>query len=229
MLTVVLTKNKVYKYAPVVILLTGWLTFGLIAFLINRQNNFNHVLVWVSFVIIQMLISTMYCIQIKELNRQASIDILTGLYNRTYFNEKLSGLKIKGLISLLLIDIDNFKSINDTFGHMAGDLVLQQFAELLRFCTRENDLVARWGGEEFTVILFRTNPEETLKIADRIRTIVNNHQFSCEGGTFKISVSIGVASIKDSSVISKDQIIKIADQALYEAKEKRNYVAVYSD
>lgn len=219
-------KNKVYKYAPIIILLSGWLIFGLITFLINRQSSLNQVLVWVSFVIIQTLISTMYGIQIKELNRQVHIDMLTGLYNRKYFNEKLSCLKLKGLISLLLIDIDNFKSINDTFGHMAGDRVLKQFAEILQFGTRENDLVARWGGEEFTVILFQTDPEETLKIADRIRTIVNSHHFSYEGSTFKISVSIGVASIKEGSVISKDQIIKIADQALYKAKKKKNYITV---
>jgi len=222
----VLMKNKVYKYVHIVILLAGWLIFGLITFLIDGQGSFNQVLIWVSFVIIQSLTSTMYGIQIKELNRQVHIDVLTGLHNRKYFNEKLSGLKLKGLISLLLIDIDNFKHINDTFGHMAGDRVLQQFAEILQFCTRKNDIVARWGGEEFTVILFRTKPEETLKIADRIRLIVNNHYFSYEDSTFKISVSIGVAQIKEGSLIGRDQIIKIADQALYKAKEKRNAITV---
>ncbi|MFA5383849.1 MAG: GGDEF domain-containing protein [Eubacteriales bacterium] len=222
-------KNRVNKYTPIVILLAGLLIFGLITFLIDRQNSFNQVLVWVLFIITQTLISTMYGIQIKELQRQACIDILTGLYNRKYFNEKLSGVKAKGLFSLLLIDIDNFKRINDTFGHMAGDMVLQQFAEILRFCTRKNDLVARWGGEEFTVILFQTEPEETLIIADRIRLIANNRDFSYAGSTFKISVSIGVASIKEGSVIGQDQIIKIADQALYKAKEKKNDIAVFTD
>ncbi|KUK53575.1 MAG: Diguanylate cyclase [Desulfotomaculum sp. 46_296] len=222
-------KNKAYKHAPIVILLAGWLIFGLITFLIGSQSSLNQVLLWVSFVIIQTLISTMYVVQIKELRRQAHIDILTGLYNRKYFNEKLSGLKLKGLISLLLIDIDNFKCINDTFGHMAGDMVLQQFAEILRFCTRKNDLVARWGGEEFTVILFQTEPEETLKIADRIRMVVNNHHFSYEGRTLKISASIGVAAIKEGSVIGQDQIVKIADQALYKAKEKKNDIALLTD
>ena len=222
-------KNRVNKYAPIVILLAGWLIFGLITFLIDRQNSLNQVLVWVLFIIIQTLISIMYGIQIKELHWQARIDILTGLYNRKYFNEKLSGLKAKGLISLLLIDIDNFKRVNDTFGHMAGDMVLQQFAEILRFCTRKNDLVARWGGEEFTVILFQTDPEETLIIADRIRLIANNRYFSYAGSTFKISVSIGVASIKEGSVIGQDQIIKIADRALYKAKEKKNDIAVFTD
>ena len=222
-------KNRVNKYAPIVILLAGWLIFGLITFLIDRHNSLNQVLVWVLFIIIQTLISIMYGIQIKELHWQARIDILTGLYNRKYFNEKLSGLKAKGLISLLLIDIDNFKRVNDTFGHMAGDMVLQQFAEILRFCTRKNDLVARWGGEEFTVILFQTDPEETLIIADRIRLIANNRYFSYAGSTFKISVSIGVASIKEGSVIGQDQIIKIADRALYKAKEKKNDIAVFTD
>ncbi|HAG10080.1 MAG TPA: GGDEF domain-containing protein [Desulfotomaculum sp.] len=225
----VLMKNKNYKYAPIVILLSGWVFFGLITFFIDRQNSLNQFPAWVLFAIFQMIISIIYGIQIKELNRQVHIDMLTGLYNRKYFNEKLSGLISKGLISLLLIDIDNFKCINDTFGHMAGDKVLQQFAEILRFCTRKNDLVARWGGEEFTVILFQTEPEETLIIADRIRLIVNNRYFSYEGSTFKISVSIGVASIKKDSIIGKDQIIKIADQALYKAKQKKNDIAVLTN
>jgi len=226
---VVLMKNRIYRSAPIVILLSGWVFFGLITFFQDRQNSLNQVPVWVLFAIIQIIIGIIYVIQIKELNRQVHIDMLTGLYNRKYFNEKLSGLISKGLISLLLIDIDNFKCINDTFGHMAGDKVLQQFAEILRFCTRKNDLVARWGGEEFTVILFQTGPEETFIIADRIRLIVNNRYFSYDGSTFKISVSIGVASIKEGSKIGKDQIIKIADQALYKAKQKKNDIAVLTN
>ncbi|MBZ4654633.1 MAG: diguanylate cyclase [Peptococcaceae bacterium] len=217
-------KEKMYKYAPV-ILLSGGLILWLIAFLIDRYYNHNQgLVVWMPFVIIQVVISTICGILIKKLHQQVHTDSLTGLRNRKYFYTKLSELKSKAPVSLILIDIDNFKSINDTYGHIAGDQVLQQFADILQSNTRKNDIIARWGGEEFTVILPQTDVKEAFKIANRIRTIVENHLFSYENITCKITVSIGIASTKEGADIGTEQFIKTADAALYRAKEKKNFI-----
>ncbi|QNB46507.1 diguanylate cyclase [Thermanaerosceptrum fracticalcis] len=217
-------KEKMYKYAPV-ILLSGGLILWLIAFLIDRHYNHNQGLaVWMPFVIIQVVISTICGIFIKKLHQQVHTDSLTGLRNRKYFYTKLSELKSKAPVSLILIDIDDFKSINDTYGHIAGDQVLQQFADILQSNTRKNDIIARWGGEEFMVILPQTDVKEAFKIANRIRTIVENHLFSYENITCKITVSIGITSIKEGADIGTEQFIKTADAALYRAKEKKNFI-----
>ncbi|MBZ4686372.1 MAG: diguanylate cyclase [Clostridia bacterium] len=221
-------KEKMYKYAPVV-LLSGGLILWLITSLIDRYYNHNHGLVWMPFLIIQMIIITICGILLKKLHLQVHTDTLTGLHNRKYFYAKLYELKTKGPISLLLIDLDNFKSINDTYGHMAGDQVLQQFAEFLQSNTRKNDIIARWGGDEFAVIFPKTDSKEAFKVADRIRAIVENHLFSYGNITFKTTVSIGIASIKEGAVIGTEQFIKIADEALYRAKEKKNFIVTVSE
>jgi len=220
---VVSMKEKMYKYAPAV-LLSGGLILWLVTFLTDKYYNHNQGLVWVPFVIIQMVISTICGIVIKKLHLQVHTDMLTGLRNRKYFYAKLSELKSKAPVSLILIDIDNFKSINDTYGHIAGDLVLQQFAGILQSNTRKNDVIARWGGEEFAVILPQTNAKEAFKIADRIRRIVENHLFSYETIICKITVSAGITSTKEAADIGIEQFIKIADGALYKAKEKKNFI-----
>lgn len=220
-------KEKMYKYAPA-ILLSGGLILWLITLLLNRHYNHNQGLVWMPFVI-QMVISTICGILIKKLYQQAHTDTLTGLRNRKYFYTKLSEIKTKAPVSLILIDIDNFKSINDTYGHMAGDQVLQQFAEILQSNTRKNDVIARWGGEEFAIILLQTNIKEAYKIADRIRTIIENHLFSYERITCKITVSIGIASAKEGADVGTEQFIKIADEALYKAKKKKNFIVTVAE
>ncbi|MDI3534519.1 MAG: diguanylate cyclase [Thermosediminibacterales bacterium] len=216
-------KEKMYKYAPAILLSCG-LILWLITFLIDRHYNHNQGLVWMPFVIIQMVISTICGVLIKKLYQQVHTDALTGLRNKKYFYIKLSELKTKAPVSLILIDIDNFKSINDTYGHIAGDQVLQQFAEILQSNTRKNDIIARWGGEEFAVIFPQTDTKEAFKIADRIRAIVENHLFSYERIACKITVSIGIASIKEGADVGTEQFIKIADEALYKAKEKKNFI-----
>lgn len=218
-------KEKIYKYAPT-ILLAGGLILWLFTLLIDRYYNYGASLVWRLYVTIQMVITTACGVLIKKLHQQVQTDMLTGLHNRRYFYTKLSELQALAPISLLLIDIDNFKSINDTYGHMAGDQVLRQFAEILQSSIRKSDIdiVARWGGEEFAVILPRTGAKEAFKIADRIRTIVENHLFSYGSITCKITVSIGIASAKEGVDIDTEQLIKISDRALYKAKEKRNYI-----
>lgn len=218
-------KKAMYKYAPA-ILLSGELIVLLIIFFIDRRYNYNHDLVWIPFVIIQMLVSAICGIIIKKLYQQVHTDMLTGLCSRRYFYKELSGMKAKAPISLVLIDIDNFKSINDKYGHKIGDQVLRQFADILQNNTRRNDITARWGGEEFAVILPQTEVKEAFKIADRIRRVVEKHIFSYEGISYNITVSIGIASTKKGANLDVEQFFKIADTALYKAKEKKNYVIV---
>jgi len=224
---VILMKEKLYKHAPLVLLLAGLLLW----FAALSIDRFYHkqVLVWMPFVIIQLIVSTACGILIRTLYQQVHMDALTGLRNRKYFFAKLSEIKTKTPVSLILIDIDNFKGINDTYGHMVGDHVLHQFGEILQNSTRKNDIIARWGGEEFAVILFHTDTEEAFNIADRIRTVVEDHVFSCETITCKITISIGIASIEEGKDVGTEQFIRVADEALYRAKEKKNYIVIDAD
>ncbi len=218
-------KKSMYKHAPV-ILVSGGLILWLITFLMDRYYHHNHDLVWMPFVIIQMIVSAICGIMIKKFYQQAQTDMLTGLCNRRYFHEKLSGLKTKTPVSLILIDIDNFKSINDTYGHITGDQILRQFADILQNNTRGNDVITRWGGEEFAVILPQTDVKEAFKIADRIRKKAEEHIFFYEKIICSITVSVGIASTKNKEDIDIEQFFKIADKALYKAKEKKNFIIV---
>lgn len=223
----ILMKEKLCKHAPLVLLLTGlflWFT----AFSTDRFYHDN-ASIWIPFVIIQLMISIVCGTFIRTLYRQVHMDALTGLRNRKYFFAKLSDIKTKTPVSLILIDIDNFKGINDIHGHMVGDHVLHQFGEILRNSTRKNDVVARWGGEEFAVILFRTETEEAFNIAHRIRSVVEDCVFSYEDITCKITVSIGIASIKEGKDVGIEQFVRVADEALYRAKEKKNSIVMDSD
>jgi len=217
-------KGNMYKYFPA-ILFSGGLILWFAIFLIDRHYNCNYDVVWIPFVITQIIIGIINGFLIKKLSQQVQTDMLTGLCSRRYFYTKLSELKFKKVpVSLILIDIDNFKSINDTYGHIAGDQVLRQFADILQNNTRRNDIIARWGGEEFALILPQTDVKEAFKIGDRTRRIVEKHIFSYEKITCKITVSIGIASTKDGADIDMEQFLKIADEALYQAKEKKNFI-----
>jgi len=172
-----------------------------------------------------MINSLIYGVSIKKLYRQVQIDALTGLFNRRCFNEKLYKMKSRGSTCLILIDIDNFKNINDTYGHLMGDQVLQQLAQILQNSTRKKDIIARWGGEEFAIILPETSIEDAYMIGNRIRTKVENYIFSYEEVICNITVSIGIAAANTSKDIDPDQFLKITDEALYDAKKKKNNIS----
>lgn len=166
-----------------------------------------------------------------ELEYLANTDSLTNIFNRRNFYclgelEFNLALKYKHTFSLLLIDIDHFKKINDTYGHDAGDEVLKQFAQLIKNNVRQQDIFARHGGEEFTLLLRHTDPEKAHKIADKIRTSVEAMDVITEFGTLKITISIGL--VEFSSHYPKfDNLILLADKALYEAKDKGRNQVVY--
>jgi two-component system, cell cycle response regulator len=161
----------------------------------------------------------------------ALIDPLTGLNNRRYFTSHLTSLlgyagSTRGELTLLALDIDHFKYVNDTYGHDAGDEVLVEFSRRMKLSVRGIDLVCRMGGEEFVIVMPDTDPIRGFRIADRIRQSVCNVPFKINGGTKDISVtvSVGMTGLRgeDSSV---DTLMKRADDALYKAKNNgRNRV-----
>lgn len=156
-----------------------------------------------------------------ELRAQASRDFLTDVYNRRSF---VSGLerelarlrRRKGTAVVAFLDIDHFKRVNDTFGHPVGDRVLREFADIVAGQCRQNDLVARLGGEEFAVLLTDTDLESAQLWADRMRTQVAETRFYGESA-IKVTVSVGLAVVDETQTTS-DAVTKMADNALYKAK-----------
>ena len=152
------------------------------------------------------------------LSEIASCDALTGLRNRRYFCETLDSqfalARRKGLpLSLVMIDVDQFKPFNDQFGHLAGDEILRVVGKLLRGSVRDHDVVARYGGEEFAVLLPATDEEECLPMVDRLRLTIANHPWSLR----PVTISLGVATLSPSERQPSD-LIDQADQTLYYSK-----------
>jgi diguanylate cyclase (GGDEF)-like protein len=159
----------------------------------------------------------------QETKRLSITDSLTGLYNRRYFYKHLDiefarSKRYGNAFSVMLFDIDNFKNINDTFGHQAGDIVLQRLAGILKSVSRETDVVVRYGGEEFIVLLPSTSEEEAIALAERIKntvekTVINVNNFE----NVNITLSGGIASFPISASDTKT-LLSAADSALYSAK-----------
>lgn len=157
-----------------------------------------------------------------QMEKMATTDGLTGVFNhRTFqgrFDETLASARRYGRkVSMLLTDVDHFKSVNDTYGHPMGDLVLKGVARILREQARDTDIVARYGGEEFAVIMPETDAKAAYAVAERIRERVMKEIFQTDQGPLKITMSIGVATFPDVAA-EKQQIIDLADQCLYFAK-----------
>lgn len=158
-------------------------------------------------------------------NQDASFDPLTRLYNRRVFElfmnqETAKFRRYQHPLSLIMTDLDNFKKINDAFGHKTGDLILQDFANILRQGIREADLPARWGGEEFAVMLPETDLKGAEKLAECLRQAIELHNFPHVGN---ITASFGVSGMTDAD----SDLVHAADKALYQAKQTgRNKVTV---
>lgn len=166
-----------------------------------------------------------------RLQEQANRDPLTGLYNRRYLDDSLQReidrcCRVGSPTSLVLMDIDHFKPINDTHGHVAGDAVLSQLAAILGSLSRNSDILCRFGGEEFLVVLPDTSLEIALKRAEEYRQAIENTPMVTEKGPLSITLSAGVASFTDC--VEGDSLIHMADKALYQAKEQgRNRVVAW--
>ena len=168
----------------------------------------------------------------KEVKLRADRDGLTRIYNRHSFEERLV-YEIKRRrrynhdLSLLMLDLDHFKSINDTYGHKAGDMVLRKVGEILTDTFRGTDLPARYGGEEFVVLLPHTTEQDAWTLAERVREAIQACEFHFDGKDFTVTASIGVASVEAGALTKDDDLIMKADKALYKAKHNgRNMVVI---
>ncbi|HEX7667189.1 MAG TPA: GGDEF domain-containing protein [Polyangiaceae bacterium] len=167
----------------------------------------------------------------EEIYRLMTIDGLTELFNKRYFNEELErelqrATRYERPLSLLLFDIDHFKSINDKFGHVAGDAFLKQLAQAVKEKLRAQDVLARVGGEEFAVLLPEVDPVGAKTTADKIRAVVESTVFSFDGEKMPATISIGVAT-NGPKLASPLSLYGAADAALYSAKATgRNRVVV---
>jgi diguanylate cyclase (GGDEF) domain len=141
-------------------------------------------------------------------------------------------------LCLAMLDLDNFKQINDTFGHLAGDTVLKKLAELLKQNIRGTDSVVRWGGEEFAIIMPYTNLQGAYALLERIRKIIESHDFGPEINSSQITLSSGVVSYSNlAKVLPKDTnelnllelFVNLADKALYKAKVSKNTVVTWNE
>jgi two-component system, cell cycle response regulator len=169
----------------------------------------------------------------QRMEKLATTDGLTELNNHRHFQELLSKeiertRRYGSSVALLLMDIDHFKSFNDTYGHPVGDLVLKEISQCIKRSLRTNDIPARYGGEEFTVIIPESNEQGALIIAERIRSAIENHIIISNDRQLHVTVSIGVAAYP-SLATNQPQLIDSADKALYNSKEHgRNRVTIFA-
>lgn len=161
----------------------------------------------------------------KEIYQElALLDGLTRIYNRRYFEEILRregdrAIRYPQKFSLLIIDIDDFKKYNDTYGHLAGDKVLKEIANILFYGSRKTDFASRYGGEEFAIIAPHTDKEGASVLAARMMDLVSKKDFILDDSTItKVTISIGVATFADDAS-TKGGLVETADKALYQAKK----------
>jgi diguanylate cyclase (GGDEF)-like protein len=170
-----------------------------------------------------------------RVQEMAITDSLTGLYNHRHFHELLDmeakrARRYKHCLSLVMSDIDHFKSVNDTFGHPVGDTVLKSVAEILTKAARETDQVARYGGEEFALILPETSDSEAAVIAERIRRAVEDKEIVAHSTSIRFTISLGVTTTQAGQEGVVQDLVQRADEALYEAKRLgRNRVCTYTE
>ncbi len=160
----------------------------------------------------------------QEIQQLAVRDGLTGLHNYRYFRQQIERIvqqsrRYGSPLSMLMIDLDNFKTYNDSYGHLKGDMILKEVAVLLLTHTRASDLVTRYGGEEFAVLLPETGEEHAHSVGDKIRQVIEEHPFALAVGELPKSLTISVGVASSSGAPSADALIQRADEALYRAKE----------
>ena len=159
----------------------------------------------------------------QHLEYQTQVDSLTGLFNRRAFEKKIHeeferSKRYHNPLSLLILDIDNFKTINDTYGHHGGDAALVKISETFREKTRQSDFPSRYGGEEFVLVLPETDQENALQVASKIHDAIRTCAFGTTARPFKLPVSIGVSSTSTRFYSDWREMLDDADQALYLAK-----------
>jgi diguanylate cyclase (GGDEF)-like protein len=151
------------------------------------------------------------------------IDGLTGAHNKRYFLEFLEREMARCVrygrpLSLLMMDLDHFKQINDVHGHLTGDHVLKEMSRRLLGRIRKEELLARYGGEEFAAVLPETSNQGAIQFAEQIRQIVERETFEYEGDNLRVTVSVGVATVEGTTDLGPEEFIRLADENLFKAK-----------
>jgi diguanylate cyclase (GGDEF)-like protein len=166
----------------------------------------------------------------EEIYRLTIIDALTDIHNKRYLLEFLDrelsrSARYNRPLALILFDIDRFKSINDEHGHLGGDFTLREVGALVKATIRKEELFARYGGEEFVVVLPETTAEGGYAVAERIRSLIEKHPFQYEGKSYNVTISAGLAATNGDEALTPTEILRQADEKLYQAKnEGRNRV-----
>lgn len=204
-------KNKIIR---------EWLTVKFDKRFIDKNMMINIIVVMVALIILYIFRQRSANIHNEQLEFISNTDALTGLKNRRKIDTILTKIKNKKF-SLILMDIDHFKLINDDFGHLTGDEVLKDISHLLKYNVNQNDIIGRWGGEEFLIICKNTSIAEAEKLSYRIKDLIENHNFKVR----KITASFGVSEANNN--LELKDILANADKALYKAKENgRNQVVL---
>jgi two-component system cell cycle response regulator len=160
----------------------------------------------------------------ERLRHMSQTDGLTGLDNRRHIEERLREMwehhqRLHEPLACVMVDLDRFKSVNDTYGHQAGDAVLKQLAQILKREAREIDRIGRYGGEEFMLLLPGTVLDSAVTFAERVRKEVEGHTFTFEGGSLRRTASFGVSAVSHPKIRDCEALVRAADDALYVAKE----------
>jgi two-component system, cell cycle response regulator len=160
----------------------------------------------------------------KKLRKLSITDGLTGLFNHRYMHELLReeferSRRSSDPVAVVMLDLDHFKKVNDTYGHPTGDVILFETAEILRDTAREIDMLGRYGGEEFMIVLPDADEDAAAQFAERVRERLSDHLFRDDATEVRMTVSAGVAALPAAGVDSPSGLLKLADEALYRAKE----------
>jgi diguanylate cyclase (GGDEF)-like protein len=224
----VLTVSRIAPMPPSVMINSSVVLFSAIIISLIANYQMENDLRWNYLRNLLMEIETIRLEKAKdELERLSSADVLTGLANRRLFDTFLDrewrmGIRYRTQLSLLFLDVDDFKAYNDHYGHQAGDICLQKIAAVINECVcRPHDLCARYGGEEFIVLLPNTSLESTLDVAEKIRKSVELENIPHAYALVKpyVTISIGIASMIPQAGLNQNLLVEMADKALYNAKK----------
>jgi diguanylate cyclase (GGDEF)-like protein len=177
----------------------------------------------------QLAVALSNAASVARLEELATTDGLTGCYNKRHFHNELTACMNAATrsghkVSLVIADIDHFKSVNDTYGHHIGDVVIRELGTILKGLRSQTDLVARFGGEEFCVLCDRTTTEAAVELAERVRVALGAAIFETDNGPLQVTCSLGVATYPDHAA-NQETLFEAADRALYAAKHAgRNQV-----
>ena len=174
-----------------------------------------------------------YSNKLRDISEQAIIDSLSGLYNQRYFKEMLSktvsrAVRYPEKISLILLDLDNFKKINDDYGHLAGDKIISAVGKTILETIREIDISARYGGDEFAILLPNTDSKGSITLAEKIKSNFENKLMKMNELKIKPTFSLGIATFPDNAE-TKNDLFEKSDEALYEAKNLGKNIIIHSN